>query len=157
MVTFALAQEIKEVCSSSSLISLFILQTFYRENLDMKSAKNNGNNLTSPTNQNKNLFMPNFTTQPSFDPDSSKNSVISQWENLIHSSKDVLEEFQDSDSDFSEMKSENLAPIKVRKVIGQLKSEKEESKKPETWAMAVQGVRSVPPENIGTKPTLGQK
>ena len=113
-------------------ISIFfhVFQTFYRENL------NNSTNIKEP--EDANLFIPNFSTTNPVEIESNQDSVVSQWDKLS-----VAEEIlEDSDEVFSEMKSVQMTP--TRKVIGQLKSEKEESKKPESWAQAVQGLKSVP-------------
>ena len=120
-------------------------QTFYRENVEMKSPiKANPNN----------DFMPNFTTTK--EPESQNaSSVISQWEKLPElRQEDELQE-DEPDESFSEMKpskaktemmqENNTTP--VRKVVGQLKSELElrleEAKKPQTWANAVKNEKSV--------------
>ena len=121
-------------------------QTFYRENVEMKSPiKANPNN----------DFMPNFTTTK--EPESQNaSSVISQWEKLpeLRQEDELLQE-DEPDESFSEMKpskaktemmqENNTTP--VRKVVGQLKSELElrleEAKKPQTWANAVKNEKSV--------------
>ena len=98
----------------------------------------------------QNLFMPNFTTKNSDDLDeetSSNNmSVISQWDKLPSADSEP-------DESFSEMKpTKNLittSPAKKVIVVNQLKSQNEELKKPETWAKAVQGQKSVVPEVQG--------
>jgi len=98
--------------------------------------------------------MPNFTTkntdnqhQDDYQENSIK-SVISQWDNL------PIDDLSEPDESFSEMKPSadhninqavtaniNLTP--TRKVV-QLQSQTEEMKRPETWAKAVQGLKSVP-------------
>merc|ERR1712083_128739 len=108
----------------------------------------------SPLKSDQNLFMPNFTTKNTDDQyqddyqENSIKSVISQWDNL------PIDDLSEPDESFSEMKSAtdtnfiqaassniNLTP--TRKVV-QLQSQIEEIKKPETWAKAVQGLKSVP-------------
>ena len=118
-------------------------QTFYRENVEMKSPiKANPNN----------DFMPNFTTTK--EPESQNaSSVISQWEKLPElRQEDELQE-DEPDESFSEMKPSKAAMMQennttpVRKVVGQLKSELElrleEAKKPQTWANAVKNEKPV--------------
>jgi hypothetical protein len=95
--------------------------------------------------------MPNFSTKNSDDPDEEINSsnnmsVISQWDKLPSADSEP-------DESFSEMKpTKNLittSPAKKVIVVNQLKSQNEELKKPETWAKAVQGQKSVVPEVQG--------
>lgn len=85
--------------------------------------------------------MPNFTLNPDEEEASQKDSVISQWDNLPTDDLEIQQDLEEDDDEFSEMK-----PVvtPVRKVVGQLKSQYEESKRPETWAKAVQGLKSAP-------------
>ena len=121
------------------------LQTFYRETIDASKMSK-----TMTLKSEQNLFMPNFSTKNSDDLDeetSSNNmSVISQWDKLPSADSEP-------DESFSEMKpTKNLittSPAKKVIVVNQLKSQNEELKKPETWAKAVQGQKSVVPEVQG--------
>ena len=121
------------------------LQTFYRETIDASKMSK-----TVTLKPEQNLFMPNFSTKNSDDLDeetSSNNmSVISQWDKLPSADSEP-------DESFSEMKpAKNLittSPAKKVIVVNQLKSQNEELKKPETWAKAVQGQKSVVPEVQG--------
>merc|ERR1712156_1153615 len=100
------------------------------------------------------MGMPNFTTKNTDDQhqddyqENSIKSVISQWGNL------PIDDLSEPDESFSEMKptadtnliqavTPNINLTPTRKVV-QLQSQAEEMKKPETWAKAVQGLKSVP-------------
>merc|ERR1712156_929873 len=100
------------------------------------------------------MGMPNFTTKNTDDQhqddyqENSIKSVISQWDNL------PIDDLSEPDESFSEMKpaadtniiqavTPNINLTPTRKVV-QLQSQAEEIKKPETWAKAVQGLKSVP-------------
>ena len=108
--------------------------------------------------------MPNFTTKDEHEemaeekalfPSQNNSSVISQWEKLPELRQDeaqaAFELLEDEpDESFSEMKPVMKLPeTPVRKVIGQLKSELEEAKRPQTWAKAVKNEKSV---NISESP-----
>ena len=99
----------------------------------------------------QNLFMPNFSTKNSDDPDEEINSsnnmsVISQWDKLPSADSEPDESFSEmKPSKAAMMQENNTTP--VRKVVGQLKSELElrleEAKKPQTWANAVKNEKPV--------------
>ena len=140
-----------------SYMSFFflLLQTFYRENLEPQLTLNKNTSSKSPyfkKNQDQNLFMPNFTTNANDmyldDSIKSGSSVVSQWDKLPIADPEPnnkIETLEDDDEVFSEMKNPSpLISTPVRKIVGQLKSELEESKKPQSWAKAVQGEKSVP-------------
>merc|ERR1711971_1154654 len=122
------------------------VKTFYRETINASKMSK-----TMTLKSEQNLFMPNFSTKNSDDPDEEVNSsnnmsVISQWDKLPSADSEP-------DESFSEMKpTKNLittSPAKKVIVVNQLKSQNEELKKPETWAKAVQGQKSVVPEVQG--------
>ena len=127
----------------SNFFALF-LQTFYRESVEAKS--------TLPAAPN-NDFMPNFTTKEEIPSSQNASSVISQWEKLPElrqedEQEQRVEEEDEPDESFSEMKpsmmqENNITTTPVRKVVGQLKSEFEQAKKPKTWANAVKNEKSV--------------
>ena len=152
-----------------------MFQTFYREKSSPSKSSSNssGNPGTANAKPAGNDFMPNFTTKDEHEemaeekalfPSQNNSSVISQWEKLPELRQDeaAFELLEDEpDESFSEMKPVMKLPeTPVRKVIGQLKSELEEAKRPQTWAKAVKNEKSVgiseSPPNCDNKENLQQ-